>query len=315
MSYDDIVIAVTSHSFSSDPYLRERLLVSFPRSRFNGESPKLSNAELKALLHDADGAIIGTDVIDANVLQVCPRLQVIAKYGVGVDNIDFHACADAGIHVGWTPGVNRLSVAEQTLGFMLCLSRNLYSSSLLLKQGIWKKQGGMQLSEKRVGIIGLGHVGREVVRLLQPFRCSILVNDIMDRSEICRRYRLISASKERIFREADFVTIHTPLTPETRHLVNLDTLSLMKPSAFLINTSRGAVVNQAHLKEALQKGVIAGVAMDVYEDEPPTDRGLLSLPNVFCTPHIGGNAKEAIRAMGLSAIEHVKAFFGRCQPL
>ncbi|GJL49424.1 phosphoglycerate dehydrogenase [Candidatus Nitrospira salsa] len=305
----DTVIAVTSSSFASDSYLREQLLHFFPNSLLNCEKQKLSREALIKFLKPADGIILGTDQVDAQLLESCPRLQFVSKYGVGMDNIDRAACEARGVHIGWTGGVNRLSVAEQVLGFMLSLCRNLYQSSVKLKTGTWEKQGGAQLSGKTIGIVGLGHIGKELVRLLQPFSCRILVNDIIDQSAFCLQYALEKASLTELVSESNIVTIHTPLTTITRHLVNLDLLSCMKPNAFLINTSRGGVVNQQHLKESLRKGLIAGAAIDVYEDEPASDPELLELPNVFCTPHIGGNSKEAIRAMGCSAIEHVKTFF------
>ncbi len=303
------VIAATSSSFSRDPYLREHLLHFFPNSRFNHEKRRLSREALTELVKSASGIILGTDPLDAELLESCPRLKIVSKYGVGTDNIDRVACEAHGVQVGWTGGVNRLSVAEQVLGFMLSLSRNLYQSSVQLKAGTWEKQGGTQLSGKTVGIVGLGHIGKELVRLLQPFTCRIVANDIIDQSTFCLQHGLTSLSLEELVSQSDIVTIHTPLTPETRHFINLNVLTRMKPDAFFINTSRGSVVNQQHLKEALLKGMIAGAAIDVYEDEPASDSELLGLPNVFCTPHIGGNSKEAIRAMGISAIEHLKTFY------
>lgn len=303
------VIAATSHSFSKDPYLREHLLEAFPRSVFNLDHQKLTKEALKRFLAGVDGAIVGTDPIDEEVLDSCPRLKCISKYGVGLDNIDQSACRRHGVTIGWTGGVNKLSVAEQTVGFMVSLCRNMYQSSILLKRGTWKKHGGWELSGKTVGVLGLGNIGQEVVRLLQPFRCRILIHDIADRSAVCERYGLEAVDRARLFAEADVLTIHTPLTPETRHMIDLEVLSTMKPGAYLINTSRGGVIRQAHLKEALQKGTLAGAAIDVYEDEPVADQEFLDLPNLFCTPHIGGNSREAVRAMGIKAIEHIQGFY------
>jgi len=192
---------------------------------------------------------------------------------------------------------------------MLGLCLNLYETSYRLKSGDWFRKGGFQLSGKTVGIIGVGNIGKEVVRLLKPFNCTILINDIIDQHEYYRANGLIETSKERIFRECDIITIHTPLTTETRNLLNGDSLRMVKKEAFLINTSRGAIINQDDLKEALKSGGIAGAALDVFEEEPPSDKEFLELPNLFCTPHIGGNAKEAVWAMGLSAIRHLENFF------
>ena len=178
-----------------------------------------------------------------------------------------------------------------------------------MKRGEWNKQGGWQLSEKTVGIIGVGHVGKDLVSLLQPFHCTILVNDILPQKEYYSAYNLIEVSKDDLFAQSDIVTLHVPLTNETRHLINERTLELMQSNTYLINTSRGAVVNQNHLKAALLSGRIAGAALDVYEVEPPIDYEFLEMRNLICTPHIGGSAYEGVMAMGRSAIGHLRAYF------
>jgi D-3-phosphoglycerate dehydrogenase len=228
---------------------------------------------------------------------------------VGLDNIDQDACRDRGVAVGWTPGVNRRSVAEMTIGLMIGLSRNLFVASQKLRMGEWDKNGGRQLSNLRIGIIGLGNVGQELVRLLKPFDCSIWANDIADREAFCRDEGVTLTTKEALFSSSDIISLHIPFTDETRFLINADTLDLMKPDAFLINTSRGGVVDQEALKLALSTNRIAGAAIDVYAQEPPDDRELLELPNLVCTPHIAGNSWEAVVAMGRSAIQHLDAFF------
>jgi D-3-phosphoglycerate dehydrogenase len=303
------LIAVTSVAFSKEAYLRDRLLERFPNSIFNPRGEMLSRQELKAFLSNAEGAIVGRDLVNEDLLRNCPRLKIVSKYGVGLDNVDRHGCRKYGIAIGWTGGVNRLSVAEQALCFMLALCRNLYQTSYLLKSGQWVTNGGWQLSGKTVGVIGVGHIGKELIRLLAPFNCRILVNDILDQRKFYKANALVESPKETIFSESDIVTIHTPLTEETRDLVNHKSLSLMKNTAFLINTSRGAVVNQTDLKDALISKTIAGAALDVFEEEPPQDLEFLQLPNLFCTPHVGGNAIEAVRAMGLSALHHLEKFF------
>ena len=171
----------------------------------------------------------------------------------------------------------------------------------------------MELSGKTVGIIGVGNIGREVIRLLEPFECRILVNDILDQDEYCRIHGALSVTKECLFSESDIVSIHTPLTESTRHMVNKSSLSLMKKSAILINTARGPIVNESDLKAALVSGTLRGAGVDVYEEEPSHDLSLLQLPNLFCTPHIGGNSIEAVHAMGVSAIEGLKEFFSLYQ--
>jgi len=303
-------IIVTSPSFSKHPILQTEIKSAFPNVTLNLTGRRYNDpASLITYIGDAEGVVVGLEPITEEVLRACPNLKIVAKYGVGLDNIDQKACEKHGVKIGWTGGVNRLSVAEMTLGFMLGLGRNLYPTSLQLKSGTWNKSGGFQLTGKSVGIVGVGHIGKELIRLLEPFKCEILVNDVIDQSEYYASIGAKSVDKETLFKRADIVTIHTPLTSSTRHMINASTLELMKKSAVVINTARGGIVDQDALKSALEKGVISAAALDVFEEEPPRDEALLALPNLFCTPHIGGNAYEAVEAMGMSAIGHLKVFF------
>lgn len=298
-------VKVSNVAFSKNPYLVGKLLAEFPDAIINEKGTRMSNEKLVGYFSDAEAAIVGLEAINAELLDKLPQLKMIAKFGVGLDNIDLEACKQRNITVGWTGGVNRRSVAEMTLGFMLALSRNLFSTSAQLKEGNWNKDGGFQLTGKTIGIVGFGHIARELVLLLKPFHCRILGNDIIDLSSIEASYDVTSVSKEVLFQEADIITIHTPLTVETRNLFNSQVFEKMKTSAFLINTARGGIVNEVDLKMALKKGKIAGAALDVYEEEPPVDSELLQLENLICTPHTGGNSYEAVVAMGMSALEHL----------
>lgn len=302
-------IAVTANAFSKNEFLRKSLKQYFPNAVFNDTGKRFSEEELIKFLKDADAAIVGLDKIHARVLRELGRLKIIAKYGVGLDNIDLEACKNHDVSIGWNGGVNKLSVAEMTLGFMLGLSRNLYQTSSQLSRGQWNKSGGVQLSGKTIGIIGVGYIGKELIRLLKPFSCNILVNDIIDQEEYYKSNNLCKATKNDILKSSDIVTIHTPLTEETKNFINKNTLSIMKQTSYIINTARGGIVNQDDLKYALQNNLIAGAAIDAYETEPPEDIELLSIDNFFCTPHIGGNSKEAVIAMGESAINHLKKYF------
>jgi D-3-phosphoglycerate dehydrogenase len=236
-------------------------------------------------------------------------MKIISKYGVGLDNIDQEELKRRDIHLGWVGGVNSRSVSELTLCFMLGLSRNVFNSGYKLKQTNWDKDGGSQLSEKTVGIIGCGHIGSDIIRLLSPFKCKILVRDILDKSNFIRDQGATEASLEEIVKQSDVISLHVPLTDETRKICDERFFKKMKPTGFLINTSRGEVVDQKALKRALKQKLIAGAAIDVFTEEPPSDADFLSLPNLMVTPHIGGNAKEAIEAMGQSAINNLISFF------
>jgi phosphoglycerate dehydrogenase-like enzyme len=302
-------IAVTSPSFSANAVLTAELEALFPDVTYNETGRILAPAEVAALVRNADAAIVGREHIDDALLEDSPRLRMIAKYGVGLDNIDEAALARRGVVLGWTGGVNRRSVSELALCSMIGLLRHVVHSSTNLRAGTWRKEGGRELSGSVVGIVGLGHVGLDLARLLAPFGCTILVNDLRDVTTDCATHRWFDATKDRIWAESDVVSLHVPLTSATHHLVNAAVLARMRNDAYLINTSRGAVVDEQALLAALQAGRIAGAALDVFAVEPPTDRALLDLPNVLATPHIGGASREAALAMGRSAIHHLAQFF------
>jgi len=302
-------IAVTSISFGKSAALREKLLRIFPNSIFNESDQRFSSKELIEFIGDADAAIVGKETINDSVLKRTPALKIISKYGVGLDSIDRESLKRRNISLGWTGGVNKRSVSEQALCFMLGLCRNIFGSGFKLKSAEWNKDGGHQLSGKTVGIIGCGHIGSDVVRLLSPFGCTILVRDIIDKSDFCRKQGIVEACLDDVIEKSDIISLHVPLTDLTRQMVNKNFLQRMKSTAFLVNTCRGEVVDQEALKNALSQKIIAGAALDVFVEEPPTDTDFLSLPNLMVTPHIGGNAREAMEAMGQSAIDHLVAFF------
>jgi len=298
-------VRVSNIAFSKNSYLTDLLQQEFPGSLINDSAVRMNDDDLIEFFFDAEAVIVGLEKIDPHLLDRLPSLRMIAKFGVGLDNIDIKACKERNISVGWTSGVNRRSVAEMVIGFMITLCRNLYVTSNQLKELKWNKSGGVQLTGKTIGIIGLGNIGKEVVQLLAPFKCKILVNDILDISDYAAKNNLETCSLNRLFIESDFISIHTPLTESTRNLINLDVLKSMKSNAFLINTARGGIVNESDLIFALRNEIIAGAALDVYDPEPPTSKELLCIPNLICTPHTGGNSYEAVVAMGLSAIEHL----------
>ena len=302
-------IAATSPSFSKNKKLQKEVYKYFPNAKLNLEGKKFSQNELIEFLKDADAVIVGLDPINEEVLNKCPNIKIVAKYGVGLNNIDIELCKKRKISIGWTGGVNKLSVAEMALGFMLMFARNLFIASNELKSGKWNKSAGFQLSGKTVGIIGLGHIGKEIVRLIKPFGCNILANDIVDQDDFFIENNIEKASKQEIFKTCDFVTINTPHNDTTNNMVDINVLKIMKNSAYILNIARGGIINEGDLKHALKNNIIAGAAIDAYSEEPPSDKEFLELPNLICTPHIGGNAKEADEAMGMSAIKHLREFY------
>ena len=302
-------IAVTSISFGKTPTLRNELKQVFPNSYFNEKCRRFSEIELAEYLKNADAAIVGIEPINDQTLGRALNLKIISKYGVGLDNVNQVSLKERKIALGWTGGINRRSVSELTLCFMLGLCRNVFRSGNFLKQGKWEKEGGRQISGKTIGILGCGNIGSDVIQLLDPFKCPVLVCDLEDKSKFCHEKNAKQVNLESLIKSSDLISLHVPLTSLTRKMVNREFLSQMKSNAYLINTCRGEVVDQEALKNALINGKIAGAALDVYAEEPPTDVEFLSLPNLMGTPHIGGNAKEAVEAMGRSAIGHLVSFF------
>lgn len=302
-------ILATSPSFSKNKVLQDEIYKYFPNAKLNLEGKRFNQNELIEYIKDADGIIVGLEPINKEVLDKCPELKMVSKYGVGLNNIDLEECKKRDIKIGWTGGVNKLSVAEMALGFMIMLSRNLFITTNQHKNGAWNKSGGFQLSGKTIGIIGVGYIGKEVVRLLKPFGCNILVNDIINQDKYYQENNLKEVSKEEIYKTSDIVTIHTPHNDKTNNMIDLEILKTMKKTAYILNTARGGIINEQDLKYALQNSIIAGAAIDAYIEEPPTDKEFLNLPNLICTPHIGGNSAEAVEAMGMSAIKHIKEYF------
>jgi phosphoglycerate dehydrogenase-like enzyme len=286
--------------------LRAELLARYEKVTFNDAGLRLHGDSLVAFLRGHDKAITALEVVDAVVLSQLPELKTISKYGVGLDTIDQQAMRTYGKRLGWTGGVNRRSVAELVIAFAISMLRHIPAANREVIAGTWRQHVGGQLSGRTVGIVGCGNVGQEVVRLLQPFGCRILANDIRDYPDFYREYDIGKVSLDALLADADVVTLHVPLDGTTWGLLHAERLALMKPTAILINTARGAIVDEAALKSALQQRRIAAAAFDVFAAEPPQDNELLSLPNFLATPHIGGSADEAILAMGRAAIDQLE---------
>ena len=302
-------VGVTSKAFSNNRQLVSLLASKFPDYKLNLTGKAFSEDELIDFLADCDGCIVALEAITTRVLKESPNLKFISKYGVGLDNIDIPACNDANVKVGWKAGVNKSAVAEMTLAFALMLLRNLYVTSNYLRQGTWVKNGGVSLFGKTVGIVGLGNIGAELVRILQPFNCRVIACDIEDKSSVAKRLGIELVSFDELVCTADVVTLHVPKSPATHGLIDREVLNKMKSSAIVINTSRGGVINETDLINAIEQHQIAGAALDVYESEPLEKEALYSLEQVICTPHIGGNSIEAVIAMGESALEQLDSLY------
>jgi len=301
-------IAVTSRSFSRNSLLREELLSKYKQVTFNDDGLQLQGDTLIKFLKGHQKAITALEIIDDYVLSQLPELNVISKYGVGTDMIDMIAMGKYGKKFGWTDGVNRRSVSELVISFAIALLRHVPASHREVLSGTWRQHVGGYLSGRTIGVIGCGHIGKDLIKLLQPFECSILVNDICNYEDFYNKYNVEDVEKEELLERADIVTLHVPLDQSTQNMLSNKRLDLMKKSAILINVARGGLVDEIALKNMLLNNRLAGAAFDVFLVEPPQDQELLSLPNFLVTPHIGGSAQEAILAMGRAAIEGLEVF-------
>ncbi len=257
---------------------------------------RLEEADLMAYAGRFDGALCGDDRFTARVLEACvPRLKVIAKWGTGVDSIDRDAARRLGIAVYNTPGAFTEPVADTVLGFILAFARQIPQLDARMKAGAWEKTAARALNELTLGVVGVGNIGKAVLRRARAFGMRLLGNDIRPIDpDFLKEVGVEMVSLEELLRRADFVSLNCDLNPTSYHLINRERLALMKPTAVLINTARGPVVDEAALIEALVEGRIAGAALDVFEVEPlPEDSPLRRMPNVLLSPH---NANASPRA-------------------
>jgi len=296
-------IAVCSRSFSRNPVLRAELQARYQQVTFNDAGLELNGPALVEFLSGHDKAIVALETIDEGVLARLPELRVISKYGVGLDKIDMGAMRAHGKRLGWTSGVNRRSVAELVISFIIAMLRHVPAAHREVLTGTWRQHVGGHLTGRTVGIIGCGHIGKDLVLLLRPFECPVLVHDIRDYPDFYAAHGIEAVGLEALLARSDVVSLHVPLDESTRGILDARRLRLLKRTAVLINAARGGLVDEAELKQMLKHKRLAGAAFDVFAEEPPVDQELLALPNFLVTPHLGGSATEAILAMGRAAID------------
>ncbi|PPG53015.1 MULTISPECIES: phosphoglycerate dehydrogenase [unclassified Rathayibacter] len=246
--------------------------------------------------------------VDAEAIAAAPSLQVIARAGVGLDNVDITAATAAGVMVVNAPTSNIISAAELTVGHILSLARHIPAAHSALAQGLWKrsKYTGVELYEKTVGIIGLGRIGALITARLQAFGVNVVAYDPYVTSARAQQLGVTLLSLEELLAESDFITIHMPRTPETTGMISDEQLALMKPSAFIVNVARGGLIDEDALHRALVAKTIAGAGLDVFVKEPPTGSPLLALENVVVTPHLGASTDEAQEKAGVSVARSVR---------
>jgi len=260
-----------------------------------------SPEELVSIMENASAGIVSTDPFDRTVLERLPRLRALARTGVGLDSIDLEAATRAGVVVTTTVGALEETVADHALALMLAAVRRVVENDASMRRGEWDRLGALTpwgLHGSCVGVVGLGRIGSAVVRRLQGFGCKVIGSDpYVEDMPGCMLVTL-----EQLFERADIVTLHVPLTPETRGLVDAGRLARMRPSAILVNVSRGDVVDEDALVDALRSGQIRGAGLDVFAHEPPAASELLELPNVVLSPHHAGLTSESVRELTYQAV-------------
>jgi D-3-phosphoglycerate dehydrogenase / 2-oxoglutarate reductase len=302
-------VAVTTPYFDFFPKLKAELAAKYPGAKFRTERHKLGEDELIDYLKGYDAAVIGLDVFSDRVCTSLPDLKVVSLCSAGVDHIDPAILNKYGIKMWWAAGINKVSVAELAVCYMVYSIRRLQMFCTVLWRGEWKGPIGFgaDLRARTVGIHGCGHVGKEVVKLLQPYGVKILACDRVDFSDFYRQYNVEKVEAEGLWARSDVLTIHLSRNKSTIGLYTGAVLDRMKKGAILINCARGNIVDEVALKARLESGQIGAAAFDVFAVEPANGNPLLELPNFFGSPHIGATTTESWEAMlrsGMHGIEH-----------
>lgn len=270
---------------------------------YNPMKRRLKNGEVDELLSGFDGVIAGTEAYTANAIgRHTGKLKVIARVGIGLDNVDIPAAAEAGTVVTYTPEAPSQAVAELTVAQILNLLRYTHQSDRSVREKAWNRLTGWLLNEVTIGILGLGRIGKRVAKLLQPFGCRILACDINPDMKFAKKYKIKIVGTDELFYSSNLVTVHIPLDDTNHHFVNRRLLSLMNTGALLINTSRGPVVDEAALTDALLQRHLGGAALDVFEKEP-YEGPLTKLDNVIFTAHMGASTRQSRLDMEYQAAE------------
>ena len=310
-------ILLTTTSFQDTPGEHHRILADTGWEIVGARGP-LSEAQTLELVGDIDAFICGDDAITRRVLEKArPRLQIISKYGIGVDKIDVKSATEFGIPVLFTPGVNHTTVAEHTFLLLLALEKNLVYAVDGTRKGEWKRKTGHELLDKTIGIIGLGRIGKEVALRARAFSMHPIGFDLYWDEAFARQHGMRrAATLDELFAAADYISLHTNLTPETRDMINAKSIAKMKPGVIILNCARGEIVHTSDLVAALQSGRVGGYGADVLDQEPPpADHPLLKLPNCIITPHVGSRTYESVVRQATTAVKNLILAMNGDKPL
>lgn len=299
-------ILITPTSFLKNPQAKAMVEAFADEIVYNPQTRPLEAEEIIELLDGVDGYIAGLDYITAEVINRAPSsLKVISRYGAGVDRVDLDAAKAKGITVTNTPGTNAVAVCELAFGLMLCLARAIPRLDKAVKNGEWPRNNGIELAGKTLGVVGFGAIGRNLATRAKAFGMDVIAYDPYFNAAFAAQHGVEQKSLDEVIGGADFISLHVPLTKETKYMIGEDAISRMKDGAFIINTARGGLVDEAAAAKAIRSGKLGGIGLDAYEAEPVTDSPLFGLDNVVMTPHTGAHTNEAIAGMGLMAAENL----------
>lgn len=311
-------ILLTSTSFQDTPGKHHDYLDSLGLRVDRLRGP-LKEEVLLPVIRQYDGIICGDDEITRRVMETgtAGKLKIVSKYGIGVDKIDLEAARQLKLTVTNCPGVNHVTVAEHTFGLMLALARRIPEENDYVQKGEWKRMTGHEIQGKTLGVLGLGRVGKEVVKRALCFGMTVSAYDVEIDPDFTGQFDItIAPSPQTVLENADILTLHMPLTPETRHFLSRDRLTAMKKGVFIVNTSRGALIHEKAMVEVINSGHIAGYAADVVDGEPISpDNPLIGCKNVILTPHIGSRTYESVQRQAMMALENLHLFFQGKEPL
>lgn len=274
-----------------------------------------TEADMVALIKDVDVLISGTEPVNARVFEAANKLKGIAKHGVGYENIDLAAAKNRNIPVAIAGGTITNSVADMTMALLLGLARKIPLGDRAVKEGRWPRAVGVELKGKQLGIVGLGQIGKAVCRRAKGFEMDVIACDTYHDSDFAAQWQVQYVELDILLKTADFVSLHAPGGAETRRLIDSNRLALMKPTAYLINTARGELVDEGALFEALKHGRLAGAALDVFEVEPPGANPLFGLDNFIAAPHSAGQTNEGLYAMGQITCDNAMKMLKGEEPL
>jgi phosphoglycerate dehydrogenase-like enzyme len=299
-----VLITPTTLAAVEGPFLNALRQAGFELV-FPAASGQLSEEELLHVIPGIAAILAGSEPYTRRVFQTASNLRVIARAGVGYDAVDLEAASEHGVAVTITPGTNHDAVAEQTVGMILALAKSIVAFDRSVRTGSWPRQATQPLRGRVLGIAGLGRIGKAVALRGACFGMRLLAYEPFPDAAFVDQYRVTLVPFERLLADSDYLSLHLPLTAESRHLMNRKTLALMKPTAFLINTARGGLVCEVDLVEALRAKRLAGAALDVFEREPPGTSPLFDLENVVLTPHTAGVDLQSRDDMALSAAQAI----------